>query len=137
MATDRYIAIIEPLRYVTLMTSRRATIMIALAWLIPLILDYIPALCTRLGKCNLEDKALVSTKMTLLEILPFLLKIMYRDLIGRFYRQPRGTCFISSASCEGTRRAEKKALQMGNVLARVEMSCDSFHTNCNCSTVIL
>ena len=72
MATDRYIAIMEPLRYVALMTSRRATIMIALAWLIPLILDYIPALCTRLGKCNLESKALVSTKMIFFEILPCL-----------------------------------------------------------------
>ena len=37
-----------------------------------LILDYIPALCTRLGKCNLESKALVSTKMILFEILPCL-----------------------------------------------------------------
>ena len=72
MTTDRYIAIKKPLRYVALMTSRRATIIIALAWLIPLILDYIPALCTRLGKCNLENKALVSTKMILFEILPCL-----------------------------------------------------------------
>ena len=72
MATDRYIAIMDPPRYVALMTSRRATIMIALAWLIPLILDYIPALCTRLGKCNLESKALVSTKMIFFEILPCL-----------------------------------------------------------------
>ena len=72
MTTDRYIAIMKPLRYVALMTSRRATIIIALAWLIPLILDYIPALCTRLGKCNLESKALVSTKMILFEILPCL-----------------------------------------------------------------
>ena len=52
MTTDRYIAIKEPLRYVALMTSRRATIIIALAWLIPLILDYIPALCNRMGKCS-------------------------------------------------------------------------------------
>ena len=51
-----------------------------------------------------------------------------------FYWQPRVTSFISSASCEGTRRTGKKALQMGNVLARVEMSCDLFHTNCNCMT---
>ena len=72
MTTDRYIAIKKPLRYVALMTSRRATIIIALAWLMPLILDYIPALCTRLGKCNLENKALVSTKMILFEILPCL-----------------------------------------------------------------
>ncbi|CAH3169871.1 unnamed protein product, partial [Porites lobata] len=72
MTTDRYIAIMKPLRYVALMTSRRATIIIALAWLIPLILDYTPALCTRLGKCNLESKALVSTKMILFEILPCL-----------------------------------------------------------------
>ena len=41
MTLDRYIAIKEPLRYVALMTSRRATIIIALAWLIPLIFDYI------------------------------------------------------------------------------------------------
>ena len=49
---NRYIAIMDPPRYVALMTSRRATIMIALAWLIPLILDYIPALCNRMGKCS-------------------------------------------------------------------------------------
>ena len=97
MTTDRYIAIMEPLRYVALMTSRRATIIIALAWLIPLILDYIPALCTRLGKCNLENKALVSTKMILFEILPCLfLLITTTQIIITARRHWRKSALLNS-----------------------------------------
>ena len=97
MATDRYIAIMDPPRYVALMTSRRATIMIALAWLIPLILDYIPALCTRLGKCNLESKALVSTKMILFEILPCLfLLITTTQIIITARRHRRRDALLNS-----------------------------------------
>ena len=97
MTTDRYIAIKKPLRYVALMTSRRATIIIALAWLIPLILDYIPALCTRLGKCNLENKALVSTKMILFEILPCLfLLITTTQIITTARRHRRRNALLNS-----------------------------------------
>ena len=97
MTTDRYIAIMKPLRYVALMTSRRATIIIALAWLIPLILDYIPALCTRLGKCNLENKALVSTKMILFEILPCLfLLITTTQIITTARRHRRRNALLNS-----------------------------------------
>ncbi|CAH3169881.1 unnamed protein product [Porites lobata] len=97
MTTDRYIAIKEPLRYVALMTSRRATIIIALAWLIPLILDYIPALCTRLGKCYLENKALVSTKMILFEILPCLfLLITTTQIITTATRHRRRNALLNS-----------------------------------------
>ena len=72
MTSDRYIAIIKPLRYVTWMTSRRASVLIALGWGIPLTLDFIPALCSRLGKCDLQNKDLVISKMILLEIIPCL-----------------------------------------------------------------
>ena len=72
MTVDRYIAIIKPLRYVTWMTSRRATFLVALAWIIPIALDFIPALCTALGKCDMKDKSLILSKMILLEILPCL-----------------------------------------------------------------
>ncbi|CAH3169906.1 unnamed protein product, partial [Porites lobata] len=97
MTTDRYIAIKVPLRYVALMTSRRATIIIALVWLIPFILDYIPALCTRLGKCNLENKALVSTKMILFEILPCLfLLITTTQIITTARRHRRRNALLNS-----------------------------------------
>ena len=72
MTSDRYIAIIKPLRYVTWMTSRRASVLIALGWGIPLTLDFIPALCSRLGKCDLQNKDLVISKVILLEIIPCL-----------------------------------------------------------------
>ena len=72
MTVDRYIAIIKPLRYVTWMNSRRAAFLVALAWSIPIALDLIPTLCTRLGKCNMQNKTLIFSKMVLLEILPCL-----------------------------------------------------------------
>ena len=72
MTVDRYIAIIKPLRYVAWMTSRRAAILVVLAWSIPIALDFIPALCTALGKCDMEDKSLIFSKMILFEILPCL-----------------------------------------------------------------
>ena len=72
MTVDRYIAIIKPLRYVTWMTSCRAAFLVALAWSIPIALDFIPALCTSLGKCNMVNRTLIFSKMILLEILPCL-----------------------------------------------------------------
>lgn len=70
MTVDRYIAIIKPLRYVTWMNSRRAAFLVSLAWSIPIALDFIPTLCARLEKCNMENRSLIFSKMILLEILP-------------------------------------------------------------------
>ena len=68
----------------------------------------------RLCECHLAVANCIKFRnITIRFFQHFLLKIMYRVLIGRFYWQPRGTCFISSASCEGTRPAGKKAMQMG------------------------
>lgn len=72
MTVDRYIAIIQPLRYRTLMTHRRAALLTVFAWIFPLSLDFIPALCHQFGRCNLKNKNLVFTKLILLEILPCL-----------------------------------------------------------------
>ena len=72
MTVDRYIVIVKPLRYVTWMTSRRAIFLVVLAWAIPLTLDLIPAICTRLGKCSMKNKTLVFSKMVLFEIVPCL-----------------------------------------------------------------
>ena len=121
MATDRYIAIMEPLRYVALMTSRRATIMIALAWLIPLIFDYIPALCSRLGKCNLEDKALVSTKMVLFEILPCLfLLITTAQIIITARRHWRKNALLNSQlQCNEPNRQKTKDYAAAKVIVIV------------------
>ena len=91
MSVDRYIAIVKPLRYVAWMSSRRAALLVALAWVIPLAVDFIPALCTRLGKCNLTNKALISSKMIVLEIVPclFLLIITVQIMMTalRHWRQ--------------------------------------------------
>ena len=70
MTVDRYIAIIKPLRYVTWMTSRRAAFLVLLAWSIPIALDFIPTLCARLEKCNMQNRSLIFSKMILLEIVP-------------------------------------------------------------------
>jgi len=72
MTVDRYIAIIKPLRYVRWMTSRRAASLVALSWSIPVALDFIPTLCARLGKCNMQNAPLILSKMVLLEIAPCL-----------------------------------------------------------------
>ena len=72
MTVDRYIAIIKPLRYVTWMTSRRAASLMALSWSIPIALDFIPTICARLGKCEMQNTTLIFSKMFLLEILPCL-----------------------------------------------------------------
>ena len=76
MTVDRYIAIIKPLRYVTWMTSRRAAFLVALAWSIPIALDFIPTLCARLEKCNMQNRSLILSKMILLEIVPCAILLM-------------------------------------------------------------
>lgn len=70
MTADRYIAIVKPLRYVTWMTSRRAALLVILAWSIPLVLVLIPGLCSSLGKCNMRNKPSIVSRMILLEIIP-------------------------------------------------------------------
>ena len=76
MTVDRYIAIIKPLRYVTWMTSRRAAFLVALAWSIPIALDFIPTLCARLEKCKMQNRSLIFSKMILLEIVPCAILLM-------------------------------------------------------------
>ena len=72
MAFDRYIAIMKPFKYVTWMTRRRAALLIALAWCVPLTLGFIPVLCSWLGKCNLQNKTLMFSKIVVFVVLPCL-----------------------------------------------------------------
>ncbi len=72
MTVDRYIAIVKPLRYVTWMTSRRAILLVILAWSIPFGLVFIPNLCASLGKCNMKNKPFIFGRLILLEIIPCL-----------------------------------------------------------------
>ena len=87
---DRYIAIVKPLRYVAWMTSRRALVLLALAWSLPIALIFIPALCATMGNCDMKNKPFVFSRMILLEIFPCMfLLIATIEIITTARRQRR------------------------------------------------
>ena len=83
MTLDRYIAIVKPLFYMSLMTARRATILAAAAWLIPLCVVFIPSLCASLQLFRLKMEVSVVIWTTLFEFFPsaFLLLTSARAVI--------------------------------------------------------
>ncbi|CAH3042516.1 unnamed protein product [Porites lobata] len=70
MALDRYIAIVKPLQYISLMTSHRASVAIATAWLFPISAYFIPSLCASLNLFGLNLKVSVVVWTTMFEFIP-------------------------------------------------------------------
>ena len=72
MALDRYIAIVRPLHYMSLMTARQATMLTSVAWLIPLTTYFIPAVCASLGLIRLDFRVSAIVWTTMFEFIPCL-----------------------------------------------------------------
>ena len=70
MAFDRYIAILRPLQYITLMTTKRAKILTVVAWMIPLTVYFIPSVCASLDLFRLNFKISVIIWTTIFEFIP-------------------------------------------------------------------
>ena len=70
MTLDRYIAIVKPLQYVSLMTAGRATMLTVLAWLIPLSVYFIPSICVSLNLFRMDFKVSVIVWTTIFEFIP-------------------------------------------------------------------
>ena len=86
MAFDRYVAIVKPLHYMSLMTFRKATILTAMAWIIPLSTYFIPAVCTSLGLFSMNFKISVFIWTTMFEFVPcvgLLLATIHAVVISR------------------------------------------------------
>ncbi|XP_078361626.1 beta-2 adrenergic receptor-like [Oculina patagonica] len=73
MALDRYIAIVKPLHYMSLMTARQATILTAFAWIIPLSTYFIPSVCVSLGLFSINFGVSVIVWTTIFEFVPCIL----------------------------------------------------------------
>ena len=72
MTADRYVAIVKPLRYQVWMTTRRSAFVIGITWIFTFMVDFIPVICVRLGRCEQKNKAIVLTRLIFLTILPCL-----------------------------------------------------------------
>ena len=70
MALDRYIAIVRPLHYMSLMTTKKATILTTVAWLIPLSTYFLPAVCASVGLIYLDLRVSVIIWTTMFEFVP-------------------------------------------------------------------
>lgn len=70
MTADRYVAIVKPLRYEVWMTTRRSAFVIGITWISTFMVDFIPTVCVRLGRCEEKNKAIVFTRLIFLTILP-------------------------------------------------------------------
>ena len=70
MTADRYVAIVKPLRYQVWMTTRRSAFVIGITWIFTFMVDFIPVVCVRLGRCEQKNKAIVLTRLIFFTILP-------------------------------------------------------------------
>ena len=70
MTLDRFIAIVKPLQYSSLMTAHRATMLTVLAWLIPLSVYFIPSICVSLKLFRIDFKVSVIVWTTIFEFIP-------------------------------------------------------------------
>ena len=70
MAFDRYVAIVRPLHYITLMTTKRAKILTVVAWMIPLIVYFIPSVCASLHLFRMNFQISVIVWTTIFEFIP-------------------------------------------------------------------
>lgn len=70
LTIDRYLAIVKPLTYTTLMTRTRVLHLIALSWLVTLMAYFVPALCTTLSGCTINQKVTVVIWTSLFEFIP-------------------------------------------------------------------
>ncbi|XP_022798471.1 adenosine receptor A2a-like [Stylophora pistillata] len=73
MTIDRYLAIVLPLTYTSLMTTRRARYLIAFSWCAPLFSYFIPALCTSLHGCTINVNITVIVWTSMFEFVPCVL----------------------------------------------------------------
>ena len=87
MTADRYLAIVKPLRYTIWLSFRRVAFFIAVAWSIPIIVDFLPALCARFGKCDGRSKGVILSRMVLFEIAPCLFVLVTTIQIIRAARK--------------------------------------------------
>ncbi|KAJ7383301.1 hypothetical protein OS493_029266 [Desmophyllum pertusum] len=76
MTLDRYIAIVRPLRYMSLMTARRATMLTVAAWIIPLSIYFIPSVCASLNLFRINFKISVIIWTTIFEFIPCVVLLM-------------------------------------------------------------
>ena len=70
MTLDRYLAIVRPLIYTTLMTRRRALYLMAASWLVPLLAYFVPSLCASLRGCSINFKLTVIIWTSMFEFIP-------------------------------------------------------------------
>ena len=107
MAFDRYVAIVRPLHYITLMTTKRAKILTVVAWMIPLIVYFIPAVCASLHLFRMNFKISVIIWTTIFEFIPctmLLLATIQVVIIARKHcrRDARLSLKFRRSACSGT-----------------------------------
>lgn len=70
MTVDRYLAIVMPLSYRSMMTRRRADCLIAFSWFVPLFTYFVPAFCTSLHACSINFNITVIIWTSMFEFIP-------------------------------------------------------------------
>ena len=76
MTLDHFIAIVNPLRYTSVMTSRRATMVTIVAWMVPLSIFFIPSVCSSLDVIRMDFKISVIIWTSIFEFVPCVLLLL-------------------------------------------------------------
>lgn len=87
MTIDRYLAIVKPLSYRTLMTRRQADCLIAISWSVPLFTFFVPSFCTSLNGCHINFNITVIVWTSMFEFIPCVLLLLVTVKIIRTARK--------------------------------------------------
>lgn len=87
MTIDRFLAIVKPLSYRTLMTRRRANCLIAISWSVPLFTFFVPSFCTSLHGCHINFNITVIVWTSMFEFIPCVLLLLVTVKIIRTARK--------------------------------------------------
>lgn len=70
MTLDRYLAIVKPFSYATVMTRRRVLYLIATSWVVPFMVYFVPSFCNSLGRCSINHEVTVIIWTSMFEFIP-------------------------------------------------------------------
>ena len=135
LVLDRYIAIVNPLKYLTIMTRRRVIQTVSLSWGIRVALSIFAALNWRIFKVSLVFDSLFWIHVILLESLPCLILLFFfATMLHAVCKHERASRTIAKQLCFNHRvlfkPQDKSAIKLMAVVIGLFLLCYGFYIRC-------
>ena len=135
LVLDRYIAIVKPLKYLTVMTRRRVILIVSLSWGILVVFRIFAALIRFVFKVSLVRKLVEWICPILLEFLPCLVLIFcFASMLHAVFKHDRRSRIIAKQLRFNHRvlfkPQEKSAIKLMAVVIALFLVCYGFYIRC-------